>query len=132
MSGKTRARKKRKYMITWSLQLGDDELAKISMQPAALDKALNYVRGLAKESGLEIYRVVSMEELTRSVPPKSVDRSMEHPSGIAIVKADSLEEAREMIEEWVDGLSYGRVSVGEYLEYEIRPLVDIGRGGRGR
>lgn len=140
MSGTQRARERvrkisratqRKYLITWSLRLGSEELAKISSQPAALDKALHYVQGLVKESGLEIYRIVSMEELTRFVPlTMSGTSASAHPSGIVIVKADSVEEARKMIEEWVDGLRYGMISIGEYLEYEIKPLVEIGRGGR--
>lgn len=130
MRVKSRERVIRKFLVEWSLHLGSEELTKISSQPAALEKALRYVHSLAEESELEIYRIVSMEELTRHTPSKMsrASNSM-HSSGIAILRADSLEEARKVIEEWMEGLSYGMISIGAYVEYEIKPLVDIVRGG---
>jgi len=122
----TRTRQ-RKYLIAWSLTLGHGDLEKISRQPVALDKALSYVRSLAKKNELEIYRFVAMEELTRHM--RSVAEAK--VSGIAITRAASVEEAGEMIKEWVAGLSYGETPIGNYLEYEIKPLAEIGLKGRG-
>lgn len=123
----------RKYLITWSLTLGNQELAKMSNQPdttnlsRALDKALNYVRSLAKENELELYRFVTMDELTRHMRPTASPGVK--ISGIAITKASSVEDAGEMIKGWVTGLSYGGISIGNYLEYEIKPLLVIGQKG---
>ena len=43
------------------------------------------------------------------------------------MEAGSLEEVRAMVESWVDGLAYGggTVSVRNYLEYEIKLLMDL-------
>lgn len=112
----------RKYLITWSLALGEDELAKISSQPAALDKALSYIRSLEEDSGLEIYRFITMDELTRHTPSTAGDKVS---TGIAIVKAGSMEDVGKMIKEWVAGLSYGETPIGNYLVYDIKPLAEI-------
>jgi hypothetical protein len=123
----------RKYLITWSLTLGSQELARISNQPdttnisKALDKALNYARSLAKDNELELYRFVTMDELTRHTRPTTLQGAK--ISGIAITKASSVEAAGEMIKSWVTGLTYGGISIGEYLEYEIKPLAAMGQKG---
>ena len=43
-----------------------------------------------------------------------------------------MEEARTMVESWVEGLSYGKGTSSpckSYLEYDIKPLVDLRLGG---
>jgi hypothetical protein len=119
------------YLITWSLTLGRDELAKISSRPKALTKALRYVEGVARENELEIYRFVPVEELTHHKRLPAGQMNSAHSSGIAIAKAASLDEAARQIREWVEGLSYGGMPVGDYLEYEIKPMAKIGQKGRG-
>jgi hypothetical protein len=120
-----------KYLITWSLHLTRDELAKISERPDVLEKGLNYVRHTMKGSGLEIYRIVQMEEFTRFARPVPGEvAASAHPHGIAIAEASSVEEVRRMVDHWVEGFGFGGVSVRNYLEYEINPLVDITKGGR--
>jgi hypothetical protein len=119
----------RKYLITWTLRLESKELDEISAHPESLDHGLEYVKSMTKGSGLQLYRIVPVEELThfsREVPKSA------RPSGIAIAEARSLEEARMMVENWVDGLSYGKgtVPIRSYLEYDIKPLMDLGQGGR--
>jgi hypothetical protein len=119
----------RKFLITWTLILDRGELDEITAHPQSLDHGLNYVKSMMKESGLQLYRIIPMEELThysREVP------SSARPTGIAIADARSLEEARMMVENWVDGLSYGKgtVPIRSYLEYDIKPLMDLGQGGR--
>ena len=118
----TRRAVKRKYLITWSLALGEEELAKIASQPAALDKALSYIRSLAEETGLEIYRFITMDELTRHTPTTTGDKIS---TGIAIVEAGSMEDVGKTIKGWVAGLSYGETPIGNYLAYDIKPLAEI-------
>jgi hypothetical protein len=119
----------RKYLITWTLLLERKELDEITAHPESLEHGLNYVKSMMKESGLQLYRVVPTEELThfsREVPTSA------RPTGIAIVEARSLEEARMMVENWVDGLGYGKgtVPIRSYLEYDIKLLMDLKQGGR--
>ena len=115
-----------KYLITWSLHLSREELAKISERPEVLEKGLHYVTHTMKGSGLEIYRIVQMDELTRfarPVPGKVAAES--HPHGIALAEASSVEEVSRMVEHWVEGFGFGGVSVRNYLEYEIKLLMDL-------
>jgi hypothetical protein len=121
----------RKFLVSWTLTVGHADLARLSGRPDALGRALKYVQDLAKESGLEIYRFVPVEELTRHARPGMILKEPVHPSGIALLKAPSLEEARRMVDEWVTGLSYGGAPVGNYLDYEILPLAELGRRGGG-
>jgi hypothetical protein len=119
----------RKYLVTWTLLLERKELDEITAHPESLEHGLNYVKSMMKGSGLQLYRIVPTEELThfsREVPTSA------RPTGIAIVEARSLEEARMMVENWVDGLSYGKgtVPIRSYLEYDIKLLMDLGQGGR--
>ncbi len=119
----------RKFLVTWTLLLERKELDEITAHPESLEHGLNYVMSMMKGSGLQLYRIVPTEELThfsREVPTSA------RPTGIAIVEARSLEEARMMIENWVNGLSYGKgtVPIRSYLEYDIKPLMDLGQGGR--
>lgn len=119
----------RKYLITWTLILDRGELDEITAHPESLDHGLNYVNSMVKGSGLQLYRIVPTEELThfsREVPQSA------RPTGIAIAEAHSLEDARIMVEKWVDGLSYGKgtVSIRSYLEYDIKLLMDLGQAGR--
>jgi hypothetical protein len=122
----------RKYLITWTLILERAELETMSAHPESLDHALNYVKsmvkGIIKGGGLQVYRIVSIDEVvssTRKIP------SSARPTGIAIVEAHSLEEVRRMLEGSMDGLSYGGMSVPvrSYLEYDIKLLADLGLGG---
>jgi len=118
----------RKYLITWTLVLDKTELDEITAHPESLEHGLNYVKSMTKASGLQLYRIVTMDELThhsREVPNSA------RPTGIAIAEARSLEEARTMVESWVDGLSYGKgtVPIKSYLEYDIKPLMDLRQGG---
>jgi hypothetical protein len=118
---------RRKYLITWTLLLGRAELEQISAHPESLEHGLAYVKAMMKGSGgLQLYRIVPIEELTtqtREVPASA------RPTGIAIAEANSIEEVRAMVDGWVDGLSYGAgsVPVRSYLEYEIKPLMDLGK-----
>jgi hypothetical protein len=122
----------RKYLVRWTVLLGREELEKMSARPDALQKAFNYVKGMMKGSKVEIYRIVAMEEVTRSARPASegLPKSV-HPTGIAIAEASSVEEVRMMLEHLVEGLSFGGlpVPVQNYLEFEISPLMDIGLHG---
>ncbi|MEM2599362.1 MAG: hypothetical protein QXF21_04070 [Thermoproteota archaeon] len=122
------SRAKRKYLVTWTLTLSREDMAAISRRPEALDKAFNYLKSLVKDSGFEIYRFVAMDELTRRMRPMTEARI----SGIAILDADSLEDAREIINEWVAGLTYGGTPIvlRDYLDYEIKPLAELGLKGR--
>ena len=73
-----------KYLITWSLHLSREELAKISERPEVLEKGLHYVTHTMKGSGLEIYRIAQMDELTRFARPVPGKVAAEaHPHGIA-------------------------------------------------
>jgi len=117
----------RKYLITWTLLLERTELDEITAHPESLEHGLNYVKSMTKASGLQLYRIVPVEELThfsREVPKSA------RPTGIAIAEARSLEEARTMVENWVDGLSYGKgtVPIRSFLEYDIKPLMDLRQG----
>jgi hypothetical protein len=123
--------KLKKYLITWCLELGRDELTMISGRPQVLTKALHYVEDIAKENDLEIYRIVPLERLTRHEKISKDCLAPAQSSGIAIVRASSLEEAGEMMKCWVEGLSYGGIPMGNYLDYEIEPIVEIGRRGGG-
>jgi hypothetical protein len=116
-----------RYLVTWTLVLDRAELDQIAAHPESLEHGLNYVKSMA--SGLQLYRIVETEELTRfsqKVPTSA------RPTGIAIAEARSLEDARAMVEGWIDGLSYGKgtVSIRSYLEYEIKLLMELGRGGK--
>ena len=123
----------KKYLITWSLVLGREDLEKISRRPDVLQKGLKYVRSTARKNALKIYRIAAMEEVTHFGRPVhgAVAESM-HPNGIAIAEATSVEEVRKMVNSWVEGLGFGfgAVPVNNYLEYDIKPLVDITAGGR--
>jgi hypothetical protein len=121
----------KKYLITWSLILGREELEKISRRPDVLQKGLKYVKKTSKQNALEIYRIGQMEEVThfeRQVPG-TVPASA-HPHGIAIAEANSLEEVRTMVNYWVEGFGFGGVPVSNYLEYDIEPLINIAAGGK--
>jgi hypothetical protein len=122
----------RKYLITWTLVLERAELETMSAHPESLDHALNYVKSVIKGkirgSKLQAYRIVPIEEVvssTRKIP------SSARPTGIAIVEANSLEDVRKMLEDSMDGLSYGGMSVPvrSYLEYDIKMLADLELGG---
>lgn len=118
----------KKYLITWTLLLERAELEKISAHPESLEHGLSYLKSMMKGTGLQLYRIVPMEEMThftRRVPTSA------RPTGIAIAEARSFEEVRTMVDKWVDGLGYGggSVPVRNYLEYDIKPLVDLGQGG---
>lgn len=124
--------KTRKYLIIWNLILGSQELEMISMRPEVLRKGLNYVKTMKRGSGLELYRIVPIEEITHfEGRPLSANISAhKNPNGIAIVDAGSVEEARRMVDNWVEGLSYGGISMQRYLKYEIKPLMELGREGK--
>jgi hypothetical protein len=49
-----------------------------------------------------------------------------------IIGVYSLEEAHELVNQWVEGLGFGfgAVSVRNYVEYKIEPLVDLSVGGK--
>ncbi len=102
------------------------------MRPEALNKGLNYVKTIKKENKLELYRIVPFEEITNfeGMYNSTGVSKTEHPNGIAILNAKSIEEAREMIANWVEGLSYGGMSIQRYLKYEIKPLMEIGQEGK--
>lgn len=121
----------KKYLITWSLLLGREELEKISRRPDVLQKGLKYLKKTSKQSALEIYRIGEMEEVThfeRLVP--GVVPASACPHGIAIAEAASLEEARTIVNYWVEGFGFGGVPVSNYLEYDIKPLINITEGGK--
>ncbi len=115
-----------KYLITWNLLLNREELEKISRRPEALEKGLKYLKNVAKGSKLKIYRIVQMEEITRLMRPTlgSFPASA-NPSGIAVAEGNSVEEVRKLVDQWVEGLTYGGMPVGSHLEYEIKPLVEL-------
>ncbi len=123
----------KKYLITWSLDLGRGELDKISQHPEVLNKGLKYIKSTTKRNPISIYRIGSLEEISRSVRPGRLGSAdSAHPHGIAIVEAGSLEEARRMVDLLVEGLGFGfgSVPVKNYLEYDVKPLVEIAAGGR--
>jgi hypothetical protein len=113
-----------KYLITWSLLLNSEDLEKISRGPEALKKGLNYLKNVAKGKSLTVYRIVEMKEITRR-PRLGTLPASANPSGVAIAEANSLEEVRRMVDEWVEGLTYGGMPVGGRLEYEIKPLMEL-------
>jgi hypothetical protein len=120
----TRKVRRNKYLITWNLHLNRKDLEKISWRPEALQKGLNYLKNVAKGTGLKVYRIVDMEEITRHKALGSLPESA-NPSGIAIAEANSLEEVRKMVDEWVEGLTYGGMPMGGHLEYEIKQLREL-------
>jgi hypothetical protein len=121
----------KKYLISWTLILEREELETISRHPESLEHGLNFVRSMVKRSGLQLYRIVPTEEVTHfaRLDPGKVPASA-RPTGSAILEAGSLEEARTIVDGWVDGLGYGggSVPVRNYLEYEIKLLMDLGHG----
>lgn len=123
--------RQKKYIVSWSLVLTDDELEKISMHPEVLQKGLSYVKTTAKHNKIEIYRIAEMEETTSFSRPIGMRKStFTKPHGIAILEATSIEEARMMVDQWVEGFGFGGISVQNYLEYEIKPLVNVSTGGK--
>ncbi len=120
----------KKYLITWSLLLGREELEKISKCPKVLRKGLEYMKNMTKRSALEIYRIAPMEEVTHFARPvRGTVLESAHPHGIAIAEAASIEEVRSMLNHWVEGFGFGGISVQNYLEYDIQPLVEVVKGG---
>ena len=113
-----------KYLITWNLLLNREDLEKISLRPEALKKGLNYLKNVAKKTRLTVYRIVEMEEITRHKRLGTLPASA-NPSGVAIAEANSLEEVRKMVDEWVEVLNYGGMPVGGRLEYEIKRLMEL-------
>ena len=120
----TRKVGRNKYLITWNLLLNREDLEKISGRPEALKKGLSYLKNVAKGTRLTVYRIVEMEEITRRTRLGTIPASA-NPSGVAIAEATSLKEARRMVDEWVEGLTYGGLPVGGRLEYEIKPLMEL-------
>lgn len=86
---------------------------------------------IKKGNKLELYRIIPIEEITNfeGMPDSSATLSHQ-PNGVAIVEADSIEEARKLIAGWMEGLSYGGMPIQRYIKYEIKPLMEIGHGGR--
>jgi hypothetical protein len=124
-------RQLRKYLITWSLVLGSDDLEKISRNPDVLQKGLKYIKTTTRKNALTIYRIGSMDEITHfKRPMRGKYPEAANPNGIAIAEAPSIEEARKMVNIWVEGLGYGfgTAPVKNYLEYEIKPLIEITGG----
>lgn len=124
-------RQTRKYLITWSLVLAREDLEKISRNPEVLQKGLKYIKSTTRENALTIYRIGSMDEITHfKRPMRGTYPESANPNGIAIAEATSIEEAREMVNNWVEGLGYGfgTVPMKNYLEYEIKPLIELTGG----
>jgi hypothetical protein len=113
-----------KYLITWNLLLNHEDLEKISQRPKALQKGLNYVKNVAKGKRLKVYRIVELEEIARHARLGAFPVSA-NPSGVAISEANSLEEVKRMVDEWIEGLTYGGIPVGGRLEYEIKQLMKL-------
>ena len=103
----------------------------MSRRPQALQKVLDHVNRAIKGTKIEIYRIVPIEEVTQSLRP-ALETKPARPAGIAIVEANSLEEVRRKLERFVEGVKFGGlpVSMGNYLDFEINPLVEIGHGGK--
>jgi len=123
----------KKYLITWSLDLGRPELDKMSQHPEVLNKGLKYIKNTTRRNPITIYRIGLLEEISRFTRPghiKSAESA--HPNGIAIVDAESIEEARKMVDLLVEGLGFGfgSVPVKNYLEYDIKPLIEVTKGVR--
>ena len=126
-------RQLRKYLITWSLALAREDLEKISRNPDVLQKGLKYIKTTTRKNALTIYRIGSMDEITHfKRPMRGTYPETANPNGIAIAEATSIEEARKMVNNWVEGLGYGfgTVPVKNYLEYEIKPLIELTSGGK--
>jgi hypothetical protein len=123
----------KKYLVRWTVNLGREELERMSGRPEALQKVLDHLNKSIKGTKVEIYRIVSMEEIAQSVRPNTGDllKTM-RPMGIAIAEAGSVEEVRSMLERLVEGVSFGGIpiQVQNYLEFEINPLMEIGHGER--
>ncbi len=121
----------RKYLVRWTVVLGREELERMSGRPGALQKVLDHVNRAIKGTKVEIYRIVPIEEVTQSLRPASETKPA-RPAGIAIAEANSVEEVRRKLEQLVEGVKFGGlpVSVENYLEFEINPLVEIGHGGK--
>jgi hypothetical protein len=113
-----------KYLITWNLLLNREDLKKISLRPEALQKGLNYLKNVSKRKRLTVYRIVEMDEITRHKRLDTLPESA-NPNGVAIAEANSLEEVKKMLDEWVEGLTYGGMPIGGRLEYEIKPLMEL-------
>lgn len=120
----TRKVRRYKYLITWNILLNREDLERMSRRPEALRKGLNYLKNVAKGTGLKVYRTVETEEITRHARLGAIPTSA-NPSGVAIAEGNSLEEVRRMVEEWVEGLTYGGIPVGGRLEYEIKLLMEL-------
>jgi hypothetical protein len=120
----------KKYLITWNLLLGRDELEKISRRPEVLQKGLKYLKTMSKRNALDVYRIAPIEEVSHfSRPVPGVVAASANPHGIAIAEAASLEEVRTMVNSWVEGFGFGGVPVQNYIEFDIKPLIEIGKGG---
>jgi hypothetical protein len=123
----------KKYLITWSLDLGRAELDKISQHPDVLNKGLKYIKSTTRKNPISIYRIGSLEEISRFVRPGRLSTAESaHPHGIAIAEVASIEEARKMVDLLVEGLGFGfgSVPVKNYLEYDIKPLIEVTAGGK--
>jgi hypothetical protein len=121
----------KKYLITWNLLLGREELEKISRRPDVLQKGLKYLKKTSKQNALEIYRIGQLEEVThfKRLIPEAIP-TLASPHGIAIAQATSIEEVRTMVNHWVEGFGFGGVPVSNYLEFDIKPLIDITTGDK--
>ena len=118
----------KRYLITWILILGHEDLEKISRNPEVLQKGLQYIKRTIGKNALQIYRIGSMDEITHFKRPiHGAHPESANPNGIAIAEATSIEEARKIVNNWVEGLGYGfgTVPMKNYLEYEIKPLIEI-------
>jgi hypothetical protein len=117
-----------KYLVNWSIQINGNDLDQISKRPEVLKKGLDYVLCSSKQNKLQIFRVAEISEITSftSRKPEST-RSSVRPHGIAILEAPSIEHAKKVVNSLVEGFSYGfgEVSVKNYLEYDIKPLMDL-------
>ena len=117
-----------KYLVNWSIQINGNDLDQISKRPEVLKKGLDYVLCSSKQNKLQIFRVAEISEITSftSRTPES-NRSSVRPHGIAILEAPSIEHAKKVVNSLVEGFSYGfgEVSVKNYLEYDIKPLMDL-------
>jgi hypothetical protein len=116
----------RKYLIRWKVQLSQEELQKISRRPEVLERALTHVKRGMKKVEAEIYRIVPMDEVMSSAP----DLRSASPKGIAIVEASSGETVKSMVDDLLEGLTFGGFPVARnYIEFDISPLVAIGQDG---
>jgi hypothetical protein len=116
----------RKYLIRWKVQLSQEELQKISRRPEVLERALTHVKRGMKKVEAEIYRIVPMDEVMSSAP----DLRSASPRGIAIVEASSGETVKSMVDDLLEGLTFGGFPVARnYIEFDISPLVEIGQDG---